>query len=249
MALDCLDDHERALALFADMQHLRDEDGRYWTGSVPPATSVFWPVEHTTYTAAAVILAVDALVAGTHRRPPGSCAATLLGALRRDRPRVRLPRRRLSRRRLRPSPERPASAPASSPSVSDRREGAARRARAGRRGTAAARRPRVGEDVVDDQHAAVLHPARPAGVVVLGVLLGVPAVDEQQRQRSAPVGARPSCDRPTTATTWSSRPGARDGAAEDRQGVHQPELGVDERWRRGAPSRPGSPPSRGGGRR
>ena len=66
-----LGDHRRALALLADMQHLRDPDGRYWTGWVygapgDPGTAeeprnVHWPVEHTTYTAAAVILAVDAL--------------------------------------------------------------------------------------------------------------------------------------------------------------------------------------------
>ena len=42
------------------MQHLRPEDGSYWTGYVFPE-NVNWPGEHTTYTAAAVILAVDAL--------------------------------------------------------------------------------------------------------------------------------------------------------------------------------------------
>lgn len=70
MALDGLGDHRRALTLLADMQHLRESDGRYWTGWVygDEATApdgeprnVYWPVEHTTYTAAAVILAVDAL--------------------------------------------------------------------------------------------------------------------------------------------------------------------------------------------
>jgi len=60
MALDSLGDHERALRLFADLQHLRDDGGRYWTGFVYPE-NVNWPVEHTTYTAAAVILAADAL--------------------------------------------------------------------------------------------------------------------------------------------------------------------------------------------
>jgi hypothetical protein len=60
MALDCLDDRDRALALYADMQHLRHDDGSYWTGSVHPE-GVFWPVEQTTYTAAAVILAADEL--------------------------------------------------------------------------------------------------------------------------------------------------------------------------------------------
>ena len=36
MALDALGDHDRALRLFADMQHLRHEDGSYWTGYVYP---------------------------------------------------------------------------------------------------------------------------------------------------------------------------------------------------------------------
>ncbi|GAA2153720.1 prenyltransferase [Nocardioides koreensis] len=60
MALDALGDHQRALRLLADMQHMRGEDGKYWTGWVY-GDDVHWPVEHTTYTAAAVILAVDAL--------------------------------------------------------------------------------------------------------------------------------------------------------------------------------------------
>jgi hypothetical protein len=62
MALDALDD-PRALTLYADMQHLRHPDGGYWTGSVhqDDEDSVFWPGEQTTYTAAAVILAADAL--------------------------------------------------------------------------------------------------------------------------------------------------------------------------------------------
>ncbi len=60
MALDSLDDRPRALRLYADMQHLRHENGSYWTGSVHP-DNVFWPGEQTTYTAAAVILAADEL--------------------------------------------------------------------------------------------------------------------------------------------------------------------------------------------
>lgn len=59
MALDAIDD-ARALELFAWMQHLREDDGRYWTGYVIP-DDVFWPHEHTTYTAAAVVLAADEL--------------------------------------------------------------------------------------------------------------------------------------------------------------------------------------------
>ena len=73
MALDAIGDHGRALTLLADMQHLRDEHGRYWTGWVfgeGPTDNQYWPVEHTTYTAAAVILAVDALGAST-----GQCTA------------------------------------------------------------------------------------------------------------------------------------------------------------------------------
>jgi len=60
MALDALGDQRRALKLLAEMQHLRAEEGKYWTGWVY-GDDVHWPVEHTTYTAAAVILAVDAL--------------------------------------------------------------------------------------------------------------------------------------------------------------------------------------------
>jgi hypothetical protein len=60
LALDALGDRDRALALLRDMQHLRAEDGGYWTGYVYTDEAI-WPEEHTTYTAAAVILAVDAL--------------------------------------------------------------------------------------------------------------------------------------------------------------------------------------------
>ncbi|MGY1856868.1 prenyltransferase [Modestobacter sp. SYSU DS0290] len=47
----------------AAMQHLRAEDGSYWTGLVYP-DDARWPVERTTWTAAAVVLAADA-IAGT----------------------------------------------------------------------------------------------------------------------------------------------------------------------------------------
>ena len=60
LALDALGDRDRALRLLADVQHLRHEDGSYWTGYVFPE-SVNWPDERTTYTAAAMVLAVDAL--------------------------------------------------------------------------------------------------------------------------------------------------------------------------------------------
>ena len=68
MALDNLGEHERALRLLREIQYQRAEDGGYWTGWVyaDPAypndnPDNFWPEEHTTFTAAAVILAVDAL--------------------------------------------------------------------------------------------------------------------------------------------------------------------------------------------
>ena len=64
MALEAIGDRDRALRLLADMQHLRTDEGSYWTGYVWP-DEVNWPAEQTTYTAAAVILAVDALSDGT----------------------------------------------------------------------------------------------------------------------------------------------------------------------------------------
>jgi hypothetical protein len=48
----------------AAMQHLREADGSYWTGYVYPDTTR-WPVERTTWTAGAVVLAADALSAAT----------------------------------------------------------------------------------------------------------------------------------------------------------------------------------------
>jgi hypothetical protein len=67
LALDALGDRPRALALLRDMQHLRSDDGGYWTGYVYPDQAI-WPRELTNYTAAAVVLAVDALSVTT----PGS---------------------------------------------------------------------------------------------------------------------------------------------------------------------------------
>jgi hypothetical protein len=64
LTLDAVGDRERASRLFADVQHLRDEAGGYWTGYVYQDDTV-WPAEHTTYTAAAALLAHDALTDGT----------------------------------------------------------------------------------------------------------------------------------------------------------------------------------------
>jgi hypothetical protein len=63
MALAAIGD-DRATRLFEDMQHMRADGDRYWTGFVFPE-NVNWPVEHTTYTAAAVILAWDVLTGAT----------------------------------------------------------------------------------------------------------------------------------------------------------------------------------------
>ncbi|MCO5991823.1 prenyltransferase [Actinoallomurus rhizosphaericola] len=60
LALDAMGDTARARALFATIQHLRHEDGSYWTGW-QFANRRHFPGDRSTYTAAAVILAADAL--------------------------------------------------------------------------------------------------------------------------------------------------------------------------------------------
>ena len=60
LALDVIGEHARATSLLSDMQHLRDPDGSYWTGYVF-TDDARWPLERSTWTSAAVILAVDAL--------------------------------------------------------------------------------------------------------------------------------------------------------------------------------------------
>lgn len=64
MALTVAGRRDAARRVLADMQHLRDVDGRYWTGWVVPDRAR-WPVERTTWTAAAVLLADEALVVGS----------------------------------------------------------------------------------------------------------------------------------------------------------------------------------------
>jgi hypothetical protein len=64
MALDALGDRARAHEQFANIHHLREQDGSYWTGLVF-ADGKRWPEERTTWTAAAVILAADALSSTT----------------------------------------------------------------------------------------------------------------------------------------------------------------------------------------
>ncbi len=60
LALCAMDDHARAGEIFASMQHLRHDDGSYWTGYVYP-DDARWPEERTTWTAGAVLLASSAL--------------------------------------------------------------------------------------------------------------------------------------------------------------------------------------------
>jgi hypothetical protein len=60
LAFDTIGDHDTARELVASMQHLRDEDGSYWTG-YQLVEGINWPDEHSTWTGAAVILAADAL--------------------------------------------------------------------------------------------------------------------------------------------------------------------------------------------
>ena len=60
LALDALGDAVRARRLFADVQWLRLPDGAYWTGAVLPERTPY-PGDQSTYTAAAVVLAADAL--------------------------------------------------------------------------------------------------------------------------------------------------------------------------------------------
>jgi hypothetical protein len=64
MALDAIGDGETAARLFAEIQHLRDEDGAYWTGW-QFANQAHFPAERSSWTAAAMILAADALSGAT----------------------------------------------------------------------------------------------------------------------------------------------------------------------------------------
>ncbi|MFQ1003804.1 prenyltransferase [Modestobacter sp. SSW1-42] len=63
LALAAAGRRDDAAEQLAAMQHLRADDGSYWTGLVL-SDGVRWPVERTTWTAAAVVLAADA-IAGT----------------------------------------------------------------------------------------------------------------------------------------------------------------------------------------
>lgn len=64
LALDAVGRTDAAAETIASMQHLRDPDGTYWTGYVFEDRAR-WPVERTSWTAAAVLLAVDAVARQT----------------------------------------------------------------------------------------------------------------------------------------------------------------------------------------
>jgi hypothetical protein len=64
LALAAVGRPEAATEQVAAMQHLRHDDGSYWTGYVF-ADDARWPVERTTWTAAAVVLAADAISRAT----------------------------------------------------------------------------------------------------------------------------------------------------------------------------------------
>ena len=64
LALDAAGQRAAAAGLFADVQHLRSRDGAYWTGW-QFANRAHYPAERSAWTAAAVILAADALSGAT----------------------------------------------------------------------------------------------------------------------------------------------------------------------------------------
>jgi hypothetical protein len=89
LTLAAVGEPERGAALLREVQHLRESDGSYWTGLVFDE-GVRWPVERSSWTAAAVVLAADALAGGSTlelfrgdvlpsgvRLPAGACAHAL----------------------------------------------------------------------------------------------------------------------------------------------------------------------------
>jgi MMP endo-(1,4)-3-O-methyl-alpha-D-mannosidase len=64
LALDAVGDRDKAADLFAAIQHLRDPLGGYWTGW-QYVNQAHFPAEQSSWTAAAIILAADALSGAT----------------------------------------------------------------------------------------------------------------------------------------------------------------------------------------
>lgn len=67
LSLDAIGDRDGAREQLASISHLRDADGAYWTGFAYDQ-GVRWPLERSTWTAAAVLLALDAVT----EHSPGS---------------------------------------------------------------------------------------------------------------------------------------------------------------------------------
>jgi hypothetical protein len=61
LTLDALGLDDAALELLSWVQALRNEDGSYWTGMVYPEEATYPPLERSSYTAGAMVLAADAL--------------------------------------------------------------------------------------------------------------------------------------------------------------------------------------------
>ena len=64
LTLAAIGETERGVALLRTVQHLREADGSYWTGLVYDE-GVRWPGERSSWTAAAMVLAADALAGGS----------------------------------------------------------------------------------------------------------------------------------------------------------------------------------------
>ena len=64
MALVAIGDFDRAIEIYANMHHLRENDGSYWTGW-QFVNQEHWPAERSSWSAAAVILAADMLSGAT----------------------------------------------------------------------------------------------------------------------------------------------------------------------------------------
>jgi len=64
LTLEAVGDRAGARELFEAVQHLREDDGSFWTGYVWPDKAI-WPEERSTWTAAAVVLAADALASSS----------------------------------------------------------------------------------------------------------------------------------------------------------------------------------------
>ena len=61
LTLDALGLDDAAVELLSWVQALRNEDGSYWTGMVSPEEASYPPLERSSYTAGAMVLAADAL--------------------------------------------------------------------------------------------------------------------------------------------------------------------------------------------